>query len=95
YSIHETIYLTSKINLVISQEAGFIHFVGCTNTKVLTIAGPTNPYRFHPFNNDGEKQGLGWIWKEKFECYDEYGSFGKCGGDEIDKIMIHDVIMII
>jgi ADP-heptose:LPS heptosyltransferase len=92
YSIHEIIYLTSKIDLVISQEAGFIHFVWCINTKLLTIAWPTNPYRFHPYNDNWEKIKIGWIWKEEFECYDEYGSFDKCRWDEINKISVKEVL---
>lgn len=92
YNIHETIYLVSKLSLVISQEAWFIHFVWCTNTKLLTIAWPTNPYRFHPFNDNWEKQWLWWIWKEKYECYDEYWSFGACRGDEINQISIKEVL---
>lgn len=92
YNIHETIYLTSKLNLVISQEAGFIHFVWCTSTNLLTIAWPTNPYRFHPFDDNWKEIWLWWIWKEKFECYDEYWSFWKCKWDEIDIVSVDDVL---
>ena len=95
YSIHETIYLVSQLDLVVAQEAGFVHFVGCTETPLVTIAGPTNPWRFHPFDNHEMPQKPWWIWKMDYECYDEYGSYKNCKGDEIDKVKVEDVLEFI
>ncbi len=92
YSIHESIYLISLLDLVVSQEAWFIHFVWCTDTKLITIAWPTNPYRFHPYDDYWNPQSIWWIRKEKIEKYDEYWSFDKCNWDEINKVSVNDVI---
>lgn len=95
YSIHESIYFISKIDLVISQEAWFIHFVWCTDTDLITIAWPTNPYRFHPYDDNWNPQSIWWIRKEKIEKYDEYWSYDKCNGNEINKVEVDDVIRVI
>jgi len=93
FSIEETTYIIENLDFVISQEAWFIHFVWCTDTPLLTIAGPTNPRRFHPFTDSWQPHPIWWIWKEKEECYDVYGSYDKCKGNEINKISVDEVFI--
>ncbi|EKD44455.1 MAG: hypothetical protein ACD_71C00129G0003 [uncultured bacterium (gcode 4)] len=85
--IIETIYLITKLGLVIWQESWFGHFVWCTNTSLILLAWPTNPQRFFPYN-----QTWKYIWKEKKECYDCYGSYKNCKWDEIDKITVDEIL---
>jgi len=90
YSLLETIYLISKLDLLVCQESWFGHFGWCTNTPIIELAWPTNPARFYPLNHKGE-----YIWKCITECYDCFGSFDKCSWDEIDRISVDDVEQVI
>lgn len=87
YSISESIYLISKIDMVICHESGFMHLVWCTQTPMIVLAGPTNPYRLSPYQHP-------WtiIWKESKECYNLYGEYVDCKWDEINKITIKDIL---
>ncbi len=92
YSIVETIYIVNALDFVICQESWFAHFVWCTRTPMLALAGPTNPYRFYPHTTQKESHPIWWLWKCKKECYDVYGWYSACKGDEIDKITVADVL---
>lgn len=90
YSLLETIYIISKLDLLICQESWFSHFWWCTNTPIIPLAWPTNPSRFFPLNHSWE-----YIWKCDIECYDCFWSFDKCTWDEIDRISVEDVLEVI
>jgi ADP-heptose:LPS heptosyltransferase len=92
FALLDTIYALSKADFAICQESGFMHFVGCTATPMVALAGPTNPERFYPKNSDGSWHPSGWIWKMEKECYDVWGGYGNCRGDEMDKIEVEDVM---
>lgn len=92
YSFHETLYFISKLDFVICQESGFAHFVGCTNTPMIAIAWPTNPYRFYPHITAIKPHPSWWLWKMEKECYDVYGWYWNCKWNEIDQVTVADVI---
>lgn len=38
YALLDTIYAVSLVDMVICQESGFMHFVGCTDTPMIALA---------------------------------------------------------
>ena len=87
----ETISALSKVNVLICQESGFMHFGAVAGTPVIALAGPTNPARLYPYKTRTEKYPGERIRKMSFECYDEYGSFAQCSGNEMNMIEVNDV----
>lgn len=87
YTLAQSIYLIGKLDKIICHESGFMHLVGCTHTPVILLAWPTNPHRLYPY-----KHPWSILWKETKECYDLYGSYSSCKGNEIDKIKIQDIL---
>lgn len=92
YALLDTIYAVSLVDMVVCQESGFMHFVGCTDIPMIALAWPTNPKRFYPKTVDWSWHPMGWIWRETKECYDVYGGYGRCRGDEMDGISVEEVI---
>jgi len=95
YSLLESIYLISKLDLIICQDSGIMHFAGAVQTPIIALFGPTNPYKIFPYDREGNFTKIWRIWKEKKECYNVYGSYDKCKGDEINKIEVREVLELI
>ncbi len=91
FSLKETISAISKMDLLICQESGFMHFGAVAGTPVIALAGPTNPERLYPYKTRTEKYPGEWIRKMSFECYDAYGSYDQCTGDEMNAINVEEV----
>lgn len=91
FSLRETIYAISKVDVLICQESGFMHFGAVAGTPVIALAGPTNPERLYPYISKTEKYPGERIWKMEFECYDAYGSFAACSGNEMNMIEVDEV----
>lgn len=91
FSLRETINALSKVDLLICQESGFMHFGAVAGTPVIALAGPTDPARLYPYKTSTEKYPWERIWKMEFECYDEYGSYAKCSWNEMDMISVDEV----
>lgn len=89
YTLSESIALIGKLDKVICHESGFMHLVWCISTSMIVLAWPTNPHRLYPYHHP-------WIilWKMETECYDLYGSFKACTGQEINRITVQDVLNI-
>lgn len=90
YSISDSIYIISKLDKIICHESWFMHLVWCTQTPMIALAWPTNPHRLYPY-----KHPWNILWKETKECYDIYGSFDACTGNEINKITVDDVLNVL
>jgi ADP-heptose:LPS heptosyltransferase len=92
YNIIETIYLINNIDFLVTCDNGIMHFGWCTETKIVALFWPTDPRYKFPFINKNTNQPIGWIWKEERQCYDCYGRYDKCNGNEINKITVRDVL---
>ena len=51
-ALNELIYIFQKAKIIIANDTGPTHLAACSNTPVIQITGPTNPYMVKPF---GEK----------------------------------------
>lgn len=45
----------SKVDVLICQESGFMHFGGVAGVPIIAMAGPTNPERLFPHITRTEK----------------------------------------
>ena len=88
----ETAYLISKSDLLITSDNGLMHVGWCTKTKILALFWPTDPYHKYPYITSKTHHPIWWIRKETKECYDIYGSYKTCTGQEINKITVQDVL---
>gem|GEM_PF-5134029 len=77
--------------MLICQESGFMHFGAAAGTPVIALAGPTDPSRLYPYKTRTEKYPGERIRKMEFECYDAYGSFAACSGEEMNMIEVDEV----
>lgn len=68
-----------------------MHFGAVAGVPVIALAGPTNPERLYPYKTRTEKYPGERIRKMSFECYDAYGSYDKCTGDEMNAISVDEV----
>lgn len=91
FSLKETISAIAKMDLLICQESWFMHFGAVAGVPVIALAGPTNPERLYPYKTRTEKYPGERIRKMSFECYDAYGSYDKCTGDEMNAISVDEV----
>ncbi len=85
-SLQESAAIMKKAKLVICNDSGPMHIAGAVNEKVLSLFFITNPKVLAPLNKKSK-----YIWKEEKACFDIYGDYSSCKGDENQKISVEEV----
>ena len=76
--LNELIYIFKKSKLIIANDTGPTHLAACSNTPIIQITGPTNPYMVKPF---GEKIESIQSDIECKNCYKKVCSHHSCMSD--------------
>jgi len=84
-TIHQTASLMKKAKLIICNDSGPMHLASAVNKKILSLFFITNPKVLAPLHKQSK-----YLWKEKSACYDIYGNYDKCKGDENEKISVDE-----
>jgi len=77
-ALEDLIYIFKKAKLVIANDTGPTHLAACSNTPIIQITGPTNPYMVKPF---GEKIESIQSDIECKNCYKKVCSHHSCMSD--------------
>jgi len=77
-ALEDLIYIFKKAKLIIANDTGPTHLAACSNTPIIQITGPTNPYNVKPF---GERIESIQSDIECKNCYKKVCSHHSCMSD--------------
>ncbi|MBR9705862.1 glycosyltransferase family 9 protein [Candidatus Pacearchaeota archaeon] len=100
-TLRQLFYLTEKLNLMVSNDAGAMHIAAAQSTKTIGLFGPNLPIRFGPLNNKSFSIYKGEICKyspcinvhkgQVPECFYQEKDYQKC----MKNIKVEDVLKLV